>query len=83
MHSLSCKADVIDIMLRECIAWRGMRRGRCAGKGGGDAVGGAHPVASASGSHLWGELAGELAGWHATRIPPANLAGHDYSGVAR
>ena len=59
-----------------------MRRGQYAGEGGGHALGGAHSVASASGGHLWGELAGELAWWHAARISLADLAGHDYSGVA-
>ena len=73
---------MIGITLSERIAWRDVRRGQCAGEGGSDALGGAHSVASASGSHLWGKLAGELAWWHAARISPADLAGHDYPGLA-
>ena len=70
-------------MLRTCIARQGMRRGRHAGEGGGDTLGGAHCVASASGGHLWGKLAGELARRHTARVSFADLAGHDYSGAAR
>ena len=40
-------------------------------------------MAGACGGHLWGKLAGESAWRHAARVSLANLAGHDYSGLAR